>query len=87
MNHPDYYRTMARYNQWMNDKLYTCCAKLPDAERKANRGAFFKSIHATLNHLLHGDRVWVGRLSGRLGTLGGEAHSRLALPFFLQIGE
>ncbi|PSR14800.1 damage-inducible protein DinB [filamentous cyanobacterium CCP3] len=65
MNHPDYYRTMARYNQWMNEKIYVCCAELSDSDRKADRGAFFKSIHATLNHLLYGDRTWVGRLSGQ----------------------
>lgn len=63
MNHPDYYRTMARYNQWMNEKIYACCAQLSDGDRKADRGAFFKSIHGTLNHLLYGDRVWMGRLS------------------------
>ncbi|PZU92080.1 MAG: damage-inducible protein DinB, partial [Leptolyngbya sp.] len=63
MNHPDYYRTMARYNQWMNGNIYACCGQLSDGDLKADRGAFFKSIHATLNHLLYGDRVWMGRLS------------------------
>jgi uncharacterized damage-inducible protein DinB len=61
----DYYLTLARYNQWVNNQLYDGCAQLSDAERKADRGAFFKSIHATLNHILYGDRVWVGRLSHR----------------------
>jgi uncharacterized damage-inducible protein DinB len=36
-----------------------------DAERKRDRGAFFKSIHGTLNHLLFGDRVWMSRFTGR----------------------
>lgn len=58
---PDYCQTMAAYNQWMNQKLYALCAEIPDATRKEDRGAFFKSIHSTLNHILVGDRIWVGR--------------------------
>lgn len=48
-------------NRWMNNRLYECCAQLSDAERKRDVGAFFKSIHGTLNHLLLGDRIWLGR--------------------------
>ena len=61
---PDYCRLMARYNRWMNERLYALCAKMPEAERKLDRGAFFGSIHATLNHLLWGDRMWLGRFVG-----------------------
>jgi uncharacterized damage-inducible protein DinB len=61
---PDYARRMARYNRWMNERLYALCADIPDAERKRDAGAFFKSIHGTLNHLLLGDRVWMGRFVG-----------------------
>jgi uncharacterized damage-inducible protein DinB len=61
---PEYVRVMARYNRWMNDKLYAVAEKLTDAERKKDRGAFFGSIHHTLNHLLLGDRVWLGRFTG-----------------------
>jgi uncharacterized damage-inducible protein DinB len=62
---PDYVRTMASYNSWMNQRIYDACKKLPDAERKRDKGAFFKSIHGTLNHLLLADRVWMGRFTGR----------------------
>ena len=58
-------QTMAAYNRWMNDKLYAACAELSDEERKADRKAFFKSIHGTLNHILLGDRVWFGRFIGK----------------------
>lgn len=58
------YRALARYNRWMNDRLYTVCATLPDEDRKRDRGAFFHSIHGTLNHLLLTDRAWLGRLTG-----------------------
>jgi DinB family len=61
----DVFRTFAGYNQWMNQKVYEVCARIDDAERRRDRGAFFKSIHGTLNHLLFGDRSWMGRLSGR----------------------
>lgn len=61
----NYAQLMAEYNRWMNEKLYTACAKLSDAERKRDRGAFFKSVHGTLNHLLLGDRWWLGRFTGK----------------------
>jgi uncharacterized damage-inducible protein DinB len=57
-------RTFARYNRWMNERLYECCARLTDAERKEDMRAFFGSIHGTLNHLLLGDRVWMARFTG-----------------------
>lgn len=58
-----YCQTMARYNQWMNQKLYAVCANIPDGDRKQDRGAFFKSIHGTLNHLLYADLAWLGRFT------------------------
>jgi uncharacterized damage-inducible protein DinB len=60
-----YTRTMAAYNRWMNERLYQHCATLSDALRKQDRGAFFGSIHGTLNHSLVGDRVWLSRFLGR----------------------
>jgi uncharacterized damage-inducible protein DinB len=58
-------RLMAAYNAWMNDKLYAACATLSDAECKRDRGAFFRSIHGTLNHLLLADSIWMGRFEGK----------------------
>jgi uncharacterized damage-inducible protein DinB len=58
---PRQFCLMASYNQWMNENIYTAAAKLTDAQRKADRGAFFSSIHGTLNHLLFGDMIWFGR--------------------------
>ena len=57
----DYCLLMARYNRWMNERLFATCAELDDAERRRDRGAFFGSIHRTQNHLLWGDRMWLGR--------------------------
>ena len=56
------YRFLARYNHWFNDRLYAACAGLDDAARRLDRGAFFGSIDATLNHILWGDKVWLRRL-------------------------
>jgi uncharacterized damage-inducible protein DinB len=58
-----YYQLMADYNRWMNRSLYTICAEIPDAKRKDNLGAFFKSLHGTLNHIVWGDRVWLRRFT------------------------
>ena len=64
MNLQDYATTMAHYNRWMNEKVYAAAATLTDAQRKQNQGAFFGSIHRTLNHILLGDQVWMQRLHG-----------------------
>jgi len=61
---------MAAYNGWMNRNVYEAAAKLTDAERKADRGAFFGSIHSTLNHILWGDRLWLGRFNGKSYSAG-----------------
>ena len=61
---PEHARTMARYNQWQNESLYRAADALTDVERAADRGAFFGSIQATLNHLLWGDRIWMSRFAG-----------------------
>lgn len=60
----EYCATMARYNEWMNSRLYALCATLPDAELHADRGAFFKSIHATLNHIAYADLAFLARFTG-----------------------
>ena len=59
-----HFRTLAAYNRWSNVRLYDACAGLGDAARKQDRGAYFGSIHNTLNHILVGDRAWLGRVEG-----------------------
>ena len=46
----------------MNRRVYDAAARLDDAERRADRGAFWRSIHGTLCHLLWADTVWMARL-------------------------
>lgn len=60
---------LAHYNRWMNEKLYDAAARLTDEQRKRDLGAFFHSIHGTLNHLLLGDQAWLQRLHGQRVTM------------------
>ena len=60
-----YLQKLAGYNRWANEKLYASCVLLSAEEYFKDRKAFFKSIHGTLNHILVGDRLWLGRFEGR----------------------
>jgi uncharacterized damage-inducible protein DinB len=70
------YRELARYNAWMNSKLYAVCAALGDEQRKRDLGAFFRSVHGTLNHLLVTDRVQLGRFVGAERTKSLDARGK-----------
>lgn len=60
----DLWAQYARYNRLANETLYEACAALSDEARRRDLGAFFKSVHGTLNHLLLGDRIWMARFEG-----------------------
>ncbi|WP_310429573.1 DinB family protein [Chamaesiphon sp. VAR_48_metabat_135_sub] len=76
----NYYTVMATYNQWINQKLYDICTSIPDVDRKSDRGAFFKSIDGTLNHILVGDLIWLGRFTQQpfVGKLDGGIYSNFS---------
>ena len=61
----DHIQLMSEYSGWMNEKIYDCCAELEESKRREDLGAFFGSIHLTLNHLLHGDRMFLSRFEGK----------------------
>lgn len=61
---PAYVRTMAAYNTAMNQRTYEAAARLDDAERRLDQGAFWGSLHGTLCHLLWADRQWMSRFAG-----------------------
>jgi uncharacterized damage-inducible protein DinB len=61
---PHRYTMFAGYNAWANERIYEAAGKLSDADYRADRGAFFKSVHGTLNHLLVADRIWMRRFTG-----------------------
>lgn len=58
------FEMLAGYSEWANRRLYDAAASLDDADFRADYGAFFGSVHGTLNHLLVGDRVWMHRFTG-----------------------
>lgn len=58
------FRLSADYNRWVNAHLYAVCAGLDEADYRRDLGAFFKSIHGTLNHVLLTDRLWLDRIRG-----------------------
>ena len=54
---------MAYYNRRMNQQIIASCQRLSEQQLKQDKGAFFKSILGTLNHLWVGDRIWLARFS------------------------
>jgi uncharacterized damage-inducible protein DinB len=77
-----HYQMFGRYNEWANRRLYDAAALLSPEQYRADRGAFFKSVHGTLNHLLATDRIWMRRFTGE-----GEAPDRLDAVLFETFGE
>jgi uncharacterized damage-inducible protein DinB len=48
----------------MNRRLYEPASRLSDEARKADRGAFWGSLHKTLTHIMWGDQMWMSRFDG-----------------------
>jgi len=60
-----YYLTLrAEHNQWVNTRLYDVAPKPSEADYFADRGAFFGSVHNTLNHIVTTDMIWLHRIDG-----------------------
>jgi uncharacterized damage-inducible protein DinB len=59
-----YCKLMAEYNAWMNQKVYGVCAALSHEALHADRGAFFRSIYLTLNHIAYADLAFLSRFTG-----------------------
>jgi uncharacterized damage-inducible protein DinB len=76
----DNYRFLARYNRWMNQRLYAACETLSDEERKRERGAFFGSIHHTLTHVLLADQLWLHRFASQPTRFAALDAAALAFP-------
>lgn len=55
-------RTLAAYNAELNCRLYGAAARLSDAQRHEDGGAFWRSIDGTFRHLLWADHMWMSRL-------------------------
>ena len=57
------FQLLANFNAWANTKIISSCKQLDYTEYKKDRGAFFSSIHGTLNHLLVVDRLYIYRMN------------------------
>ena len=62
----DQFKLFARYNRLMNRRILEAAAKLPRDDLIRDRGAFFKSVLGTLNHVLVGDIIWLKRFAMHL---------------------
>jgi len=82
----DHVYQMADYNQWMNQKVFEAVGTLSPETLHADKGAYFGSIFATLNHLCVGDTIWLKRFSPAL-----QAHQAygpiIALPMPTSLNE
>jgi uncharacterized damage-inducible protein DinB len=59
-----HFQQFAAYSAWANGRLYDQAGALADEACRRHVGAFFLSLHGTLNHLLVTDRIWLARLTG-----------------------
>lgn len=63
MSLKQHFELLASYNQWMNSKVYDAARQLTATDFAKDRGAFFGSILATLNHIVVGDTIWLKRFA------------------------
>lgn len=70
MSLKNHFELLATYNQGMNSKVYAAAAQLSAKDLMEDRGAFFGSILATLNHILVGDTIWLKRFATHPSCLG-----------------
>lgn len=63
MSQLPHFQLLARYNAWMNDRLYAAAAALSPQALHEDRGAFFSSIFGTLNHIAVADIIWLKRFA------------------------
>jgi uncharacterized damage-inducible protein DinB len=54
---------MAKYNERMNHQILSVVESLNPIDLTENKGAYFKSIIGTLNHILVGDIIWLSRFN------------------------
>ena len=57
------FKLFARYNKLMNQRMMESANQLTREQLGADRGAFFKSVLGTLNHILVGDIIWLKRFA------------------------
>ena len=72
-----HFEMLAGYNAWANGRLYDAAFALPEDDYRRDLGAFFGSLHGTLNHIFVADVIWLARFRGQPNppwTLDHNAH-------------
>ena len=64
MNYREHFGKLADYNRWANQRLYDAAAALPAPARLRDVGIYFKSLQATLHHLIATDNAWMALIGG-----------------------
>lgn len=60
-----HFEMLASYNNWANKRLYGAVVSLSDEDYRRDCGAYFKSLHGTLNHMFVADVLWLARFRDR----------------------
>jgi uncharacterized damage-inducible protein DinB len=79
MDLKQHFALLARYNQWMNARVYEAASRLDMEDLVTDRGAFFGSVLGTLNHIVTGDTIWLQRFATH-GASGVALQQLAALP-------
>jgi len=58
-------RDHVRYSTWASRRLLDAALKLDAEQQHRDVGVSHKSVHATLAHILSGDRIWLSRIVGQ----------------------
>jgi uncharacterized damage-inducible protein DinB len=59
---------LAKYNQLMNQRMIEASGNLSPSTLAEDKGAFFKSVIGSLNHIMVGDILWMKRFATHPGN-------------------
>lgn len=74
----NHFGTFARYNRWANGRVCEAASDLSRDDYNRDCGAFFGSVHRTLNHMLVTDSIWMRRFGCDVQDFGNTLD---AIPF------
>ena len=67
----DHFNMFAAYNHWANQRLFDAAAEMSPEEYRQDCNVAFQSMRGTLNHILIGDTVWMGRFQNTEHNVAG----------------
>lgn len=62
---------LVRHSLWANVELLTFCGRLSDDQLAAQIPGTYGGVHATLQHIVNGDRLFIWDLTGA-SPIGGD---------------